>query len=268
MTITILAVLADRHGARSCLEAAFAAARAVGGEVAALHVAVDPATTILPTEEILTDDRRAAILHDEAAERRAVRDAYDAVAADLGPAGFRWIDAAGTETTAVDAHAAGAALIAIAVPERHYAGDAQEAFHAALFDTGRPVLIVPRSWRHRPVRRIAVGWHQDAACRRAVVDARPWLDRAEAIRVLAIDGSDDAALDGARGLFREIGITPDLSVIDAGAASWGDALLSAAGDADWLVMGAFRRGRFLDWLFGSVSETVLRDATMPVFLAH
>lgn len=268
MTIIILAVLADRHGARSCLEAAFAAARAVGGEVAALHVAVDPATTILPTEEILTDDRRAAILRDEAAERRAVRDAYDAVLADLGPAGFRWIDAAGTETTAVDAQAAGAALIAIAVPERHYAGDAQEAFHTALFDTGRPVLVVPRSWRHRPVRRIAVGWHQDAACRRAVVDARPWLDRAEAIRVLAVDGGDVASLDGARDLFHDIGLTAEFAAVDAAEASRGDALLLAVGDADWLVIGAFRRGRFLDWLFGSVSETVLRDATMPVFLAH
>ncbi len=154
------------------------------------------------------------------------------------------------------------------MPERHYAGEAQEALHAALFDTGRPVLVVPRGWRHRPVRRIAVGWHEDAACRRAVADARPWLDRAEAIRVLAIDGGDDAALDGARALFRDLGLDADLSAVDAGAASRGDALLSAAGDADWLVMGAFRRGRFLDWLFGSVSETVLRDATMPVFLAH
>lgn len=268
MTTTILAVLADRHGARSCLEAALAAAEAVGGEVAVLHVAVDPASTILPTEEILTDDRRAAILRGEAEERRAVRDAYDGVVAVLGPAGFRWIDAAGTETTAVDTHAAGAALIAIAVPERHYAGDAQEAFHAALFDTGRPVLVVPRGCRHRPVCRIAVGWHEDAACRRAVANARPWLDRAEAIRVLTIDGGDDAALDGAQDLFRNLGLAADFAAVDVGAAGRGEALLSAAGSADWLVMGAFRRGRFLDWLFGSVSETVLCDATMPVFLAH
>ena len=63
-------------------------------------------------EEILTDDRRAAILREEAEERRAVRGAYDAVAAALGPAGFRWIDAEGTETAVVDAPAAGAALIA------------------------------------------------------------------------------------------------------------------------------------------------------------
>ncbi len=268
MTITILAVLADRHGARSCLEAACSAAQAVGGEVAALHVAVDPATTVLPTEEILTDDRRAAILREEAAERRAVREAYDAVAAALGPAGFRWIDAAGTETEAVDAHAAGAALIAVAVPERHYAGEAQEALHAAVFDTGRPVLVVPRGSRHRPVRRVAVGWHEDAACRRAVADARPWLDRVEAVRVLAVDGGDEAALDGARDLFRDLDLAAEFTAVDAGAAPHGDALLKAAGDADWLVMGAFRRGRFLDWLFVSVSETVLRDATMPVFLAH
>ena len=268
MTTTILAVLADRHGARSCLEAALAAAEAVGGEVAALHVAVDPASTILPTEEILTDDRRAAILREEAEERRAVRDVYDAVVAALGPAGFRWIDAGGTETAAIDAHAAGATLIAAAVPERHYAGEAQEALHAALFDTGRPVLVVPRGCRHRPVRRIAVGWHEDAACRRAVADARPWLERAEAIRILAIDGGDDAALDGARALFRDLGLVADFLAVDGGASSRGDALVSAAGDADWLVMGAFRRGRLLDWLFGRVSETVLREATMPVFLVH
>ena len=69
-------------------------------------------------------------------------------------------------------------------------------------------------------------------------------------------------------LRRDLGLAAVFSAVDAGEASRGDALLSAAGDADWLVMGAFRRGRFLDWLFGSVSETVLREATMPVFLAH
>ena len=171
-------------------------------------------------------------------------------------------------TAAVDAHAAGAALIAAAMPERHYAGEAQEALQATVFDTGRPVLVVPRGCRHRPVRRIAVGWHEDAACRRAGADARPWLERAEAIRVLAVDGDDDAALDDARDPFRDLGLAADFAAVDAEAAARGDALLSAAGDADWLVTGAFPRGRFLAWLFGSVSETVLRDATMPVFLAH
>jgi hypothetical protein len=72
----------------------------------------------------------------------------------------------------------------------------------------------------------------------------------------------------ASALFGDLGLEGEFSAVDASAASRGDALLSAAGDAGWLVMGAFRRGRFLDWLFGSVSETVLRDAAMPVFLAH
>jgi nucleotide-binding universal stress UspA family protein len=50
----------------------------------------------------------------------------------------------------------------------------------------------------------------------------------------------------------------------------GATLLAAAqtAGADGLAMGAYRRGRMLEWIPGGVTAHVLHHATLPLLLAH
>jgi len=59
----------------------------------------------------------------------------------------------------------------------------------------------------------------------------------------------------------------DLSDSDADA---GAAILKAAAEsgADLIVMGAFGRSRFKEWILGGATRHVLENMTVPVFMAH
>ena len=58
MTQHIIAVLVDTEGAETTLRAAYEASRAIDGSlITAFHVHIDPMSTILPTEEMMTEVR-------------------------------------------------------------------------------------------------------------------------------------------------------------------------------------------------------------------
>ena len=50
----------------------------------------------------------------------------------------------------------------------------------------------------------------------------------------------------------------------------GDSLLAAVAKAgaDGLVMGAYRRGRVMEWILGGVTRHVLHNATVPLLMVH
>jgi nucleotide-binding universal stress UspA family protein len=50
----------------------------------------------------------------------------------------------------------------------------------------------------------------------------------------------------------------------------GERLLAEAQavQADWLVVGAYRRNRLVEWVLGGITRTVLDQARLPVFMKH
>jgi nucleotide-binding universal stress UspA family protein len=50
----------------------------------------------------------------------------------------------------------------------------------------------------------------------------------------------------------------------------GEAILKLAKDnkSDLIVMGAFGRSRFREWILGGATRHVLENMTVPVFMAH
>ena len=63
-----------------------------------------------------------------------------------------------------------------------------DALHAVLFDSGRPVLISPQMTPTTIGARMCLGWNGTAESASAVFAALPWLQRAEAVRILSADG--------------------------------------------------------------------------------
>lgn len=154
----ILAVLAEEAGAEAVLRHAARAAEALpGGCITALHVRVDPISTIMPTEEMLTNEQARAIELEGEREGPALLAVFERWRAQAGvPAD--WKDVVGTVDGQVRDHAKDAALLVTLNAGPNARGHARTALNTALFDTGRPVLAVPAGHAARAAHRIVVGW--------------------------------------------------------------------------------------------------------------
>ncbi|MEJ1158534.1 universal stress protein [Prosthecomicrobium sp. N25] len=146
---------------------------------------------------------------------------------------------------------------------------------AALFDSGRPVILVPPTVSSFAMRTVLIAWDSSRASVRAVHDAMPFLQRAE--RVVVTRVTDDgylrqghSGLELCRHLARH-GVTAEFNPVDRGSASVSEALAGAAGllAVDLLVMGGAVHSRIHDLLFGSVTRRVLEgDIGVPVLLSN
>lgn len=266
MSPRVLALLLDAAGAPACLEAVSGACRALPDpEILGLHVRCDPASAIMPSEEVLTTARRAALEAEADRAQAAIRAAWQAWS--QGGVHATWREEAGDP--AAVARAAGAfALIAMSLPGPDALPAQRAALDALLFTPDQPVLVVPAGWSGEFGRHLAVGWRDTEGTRRALVAARPWLRAADRVTLLAVadDGPswpEDALLGVEPGRLERRRIEP-------GGQDEADSLLAAVADAgaDGLVMGAYRRGRVMEWILGGVTQQCLCAATRPLLMVH
>ena len=110
----------------------------------------------------------------------------------------------------------------------------------------------------------------------AVADALPLLVRAEVVEVLMIDyerhptghGQEPGA-DIKRHLARR-GVNARVQRLSSDGKEVGHLLLSQADafGADLVVMGAYGHSHLREWMFGSVTRMVLREASLPVLMSR
>lgn len=270
MTSIIVAVLVDRIGAERALKAAYEASLAIrDARVAAFHVSIDPDTTILPTEEMMTDERRREVEREQAETERAVRNTYERIAEQLGPGRFEWCRVVGREKDEVARLTSVARLVVMPLPGEHASGYVREAFHAALYDTHCPLLVVPPTYVRRPLERIAIGWNDDDACVRSVRAAEPWLRQARNVSVIHVGQTSRVTHpEKVRELLAELGVRATFRMIEPNGSPQGEQVLKAAEDADWLVMGGYHHKQVVEWLVGGVSRTIFHITKLPVFTMH
>jgi nucleotide-binding universal stress UspA family protein len=177
----------------------------------------------------------------------------------------------------VGVHAYYADLVVIARPESagQSAGPPGLA-ESLVLSSGRPIIVFPPRGTVSRVRRVLVGWNATRESIRAVADALPLLVKAEAVDVLIIDDQRHRASHGqepgadiARHLARH-GAHVEVGRLSSGGKDVGRLLLSQAGafSADLLVMGAYGHTHLREWMFGSVTRTVLYEAGLPVLMSR
>lgn len=143
--------------------------------------------------------------------------------------------------------------------------------------SGHPALIVPRSWTSPQFgRRALVAWNGSAQAAAAVRKALPLLRRAEQVSVLI--GHSRASFPATMrppkldivDYLNHQGVSADARGLSDSDADAGAAILKAAAEsgADLIVMGAFGRSRFKEWILGGATRHVLENMTVPVFMAH
>ena len=152
----------------------------------------------------------------------------------------------------------------------------EKIIEAALFDSGRPVIVVPYIQK-APLKldHVMVCWDGSRAASRAIADAIPFLERARRVEVVILSPTNAASrtrIEGAdmgQHLARH-GLTVEVKRIVAGDIDVADMLLSHAADAetDFIVMGGYGHSRMREFVLGGVTRSILRTMTAPVLMSH
>jgi nucleotide-binding universal stress UspA family protein len=153
-------------------------------------------------------------------------------------------------------------------------GDNRYAIEEALFNSGRPVIVVPKSGGSPEPQRIAIAWDGSARSARAVGDAMPLLQSAQSVSVVVIRGEKDvsgiAPADGLIAYLQRHGIKGELVTLEAVRGDVAETLRRHVRDnaVELIVMGAFVHSRFRQAVLGGVTRSLLQDSPVPLLLAY
>jgi len=269
--LRILALVPDPRTCLSSLKIAGAAA-AVDPEahITALHVMVDPETLAMATDEEIRLHQMRALAGGDFRQRRdstfRIYNDWLASTDDLKDR-VSWREKVGAEEAVIDVEAAAAHLVTIARPATM---EGMEALHAAIFLHRHLVLHTPQLAAEASPRIgqvMAIAWKPTEAARRVIFRAERWIGRAREVHLIAVDRDN---YEPAVAELRDLGVKPKVHRIARGQGSVGDTILDHAHSlgAECLVMGAFRRGAFINSILGGVTNDILAHGNLPAFLLH
>jgi len=163
------------------------------------------------------------------------------------------------------------AIVSQTEPEK--SGPEDRIVEAALFDSGRPVIVVPYIQKDGlKLDHALVCWDGSRTAARALADAMPLLELAKSIELVTVGNGHKgdtvrfADVDkhlARHGLKAEVKqITADVDVAST--------ILSHAADssADFIVMGGYGHSRLREFILGGVTRGILGAMTVPVLMSH
>jgi nucleotide-binding universal stress UspA family protein len=166
-------------------------------------------------------------------------------------------------------------LSVIGQPEPDESSLGRLVIEAALFESGRPLLIVPYiQTGGLKLDRVMVCWDGSRSAARAVGDAIPFLVRARAVEITIMSAeqpkSDEMpGADIAHHLARH-GARVEVHRISAAGIDVASAILSRAADAsaDLMVMGGYGHSRMREFILGGATRGILGSMTVPTLMSH
>jgi nucleotide-binding universal stress UspA family protein len=148
---------------------------------------------------------------------------------------------------------------------------------SSLFESGRPVVVVPYIHRHGlKLDRVVCCWDGGRAAARAINDALPLLAKAEKVDLLIIENdktknetTEIRGVEMASHLARH-DVKVEIEIIPAPDIGVADAILSHVADESGtlIVMGGYGHAKLREIILGGVTRTMLKSMTVPVFMSH
>jgi nucleotide-binding universal stress UspA family protein len=163
-------------------------------------------------------------------------------------------------------------LIVLGRPGRALQDPRMAPLEAALFESGRPVLIAPPTPAKEFGRNVLVAWNGSTEQARTNAFAMPLLRGADKVTVLTVEGGmtpgptgDEVALHLVRN-----GVPATAVTVAPAGRTTGEAILDHAQlrDCDLVVKGAYAQSRLRQMIFGGATRHILAHATLPVLMAH
>jgi nucleotide-binding universal stress UspA family protein len=185
---------------------------------------------------------------------------------------YGWQQVEAADDTFIDSNGRAFDLIVLGRPGRAPQNPRMPPLEAALFDCGRPVLVVPPSVPQTLARNVLVAWNGSTEQARTNAFAIPLLRFADKVTVLTAEGGTAPRPSGeeaARHLRRN-GIKAIALTVKAGARTSGEVILDYAASlgCDLLVKSAYTQSRLRQMIFGGATRHILANATLPVLMAH
>jgi nucleotide-binding universal stress UspA family protein len=165
-------------------------------------------------------------------------------------------------------------LAIVGQAQREHGASEEVMIEAALFESGRPLVVVPYIQRQGlKLDRVIVCWDGGRTAARAIADAMPFLERAKAVDVVIV--AEERKRDEITGanLVQHLarhGIAASARRTSKGDISIENVILSYAADsgADFLVMGGYGHSRLREFILGGATRGILASMTLPVLMSH
>lgn len=273
---TILSILDNQKTAQQISDFSLALAEQFGSHVIGLHCEAvagipmlapmempDPVAVQAMQDMAEKETTRIAEIFSHASQRDGISTEWRSITTSVGSSEFL-IDSGRC-----------ADLLVVAQGESGFLSEGRAEMEAALFESGRPVLLVPYILKSpKPIKRVLIAWNGSREASRAAFDALPFLKQAEAVEIFSVidDGKADKEITGAEIATALARHGVNVSVIQQEKASLGPAYhienRLADADIDLLVMGAYSHKRWWEVLFGGVTRTVLDSMTALTLLSR
>lgn len=237
------------------------------------YVTVEPVSSLAISGAYETDTANQA-----KAEFEKFMQAHNVPQGGQAPAAYSygWPRAESAEDAFIGSYGRVFDLIALGRPGPAPENPRMPPLEAALFDSGRPVLIVPKNVPGGIGRNVLVAWNRSTEQAHTNSFAMPILRRAEKVTVLTVEGGattgpsgEDAALH-----LRRNGVKAEALTITRKDRTSGEAIgevtleHAASLGCDLLVKSAYTQSRLRQMIFGGATRHILANATVPVFMAH
>ncbi len=282
----ILVPFSDDDEAKAAAECVAIIAKERGGLIEGLFANQPPqvvVTEMVPATYInMMDEQRRA--DGEAARTRfeavmaaadipmngAMNEPMEGAAADAVAAS--WVEMDGREDAIVADHGRVFDLIAVGRRTGRTVSDWNVTLEAAIFESGRPVLLTPPQAPKTLGRRVVIAWNGSTETAHAIAVAMPFLLAADEVNVITIEGATVPGPTGeevARKLCRH-GITARAMTDTPTGRTVGEAILECAAgvNADLMIKGAYTHSRLRQLIFGGLTRHIIQHASLPVLLAH
>jgi nucleotide-binding universal stress UspA family protein len=276
---TILVPIEQHDLMNSTMEAALLLARRFDSyvEAFALRVAIPTAFALgdvgpLPIpaleEEIAQNEKRSRSLFENFMQEHGVPCGGEAKGLSSA-----WLENAPEGDYFVGSHGRVFDVIVLARPGRDPKGPRMTTLEAALFESGRPVLIAPPSAPSQMGTNVLIAWNCSTEQARVTAFAMPILKRANRVIVLTVEGG--AAVPGPTGQqlcrylqLNDVPAKPMTVGLDGRLT--GEVILAHAKalGCDLLIKGAYTQSRLRQMIFGGTTRYILSNAELPVLMAH
>ena len=186
---------------------------------------------------------------------------------------YGWTEAAESRDAFVGSHGRVFDCSVFGRPGSYPAGASMAAVEAALFESGRPILIAPPTAPAKLGDNIVIAWNRSTETARVVAFAMPLLHKASKVTVLTVEGGLAPGPSGEE-LARCLqinGINAQTMASEATSARGaGEVILRRAAElgCDLLIKGAYTQSRVRQMIFGGATSHILAKAELPVFMAH
>ncbi len=183
-----------------------------------------------------------------------------------------WHDVEGIESQVVGDYGRAFDLVVVGRAEPAGGVDWKATCEAALFESGRPVIVAGERVPERLGRNVMVAWNGSTETARTLAMSAAFLDGAESVVVLTVEGGTVPGPTGelVAEHLRRGDVNATARLVQAEGRSIGRTILdeAAAHDVDLLIKGAFTHSRLRQMIFGGATSEIFADATLPVLSAH